>query len=91
MNITYADIKSKFIEKLENITIVMNPNEIDDKPLREDLRLLNFDIANIVFLLEDTYNVDTSDIAIEDLQTVRDIINMFYNEINKGNLNDTNI
>jgi acyl carrier protein len=81
MSISYIEIKDKFIEQLDKITIVINKNDIDDKTLREDMRLLNVDIFNIIVELEDYYDVDTSNTDIEDIKTIRDLLNLFLNTI----------
>ncbi|MGA2435457.1 MAG: hypothetical protein ABSG25_09240 [Bryobacteraceae bacterium] len=78
---TYEEIKEDFIAQLEQLTLVINKNELDNKLLMDDLLLMPADIYNIVISLEELYDVDTSDIDMEDLLTVKDVIVMFEEAI----------
>jgi acyl carrier protein len=83
--VDYNEIKDDFIIQLEQKTLVINKERIDDKLLVDDLYLTQTDIFDIVVSLEDIFDVDTSETDLESLKTVRDIIEMFEREINKEN------
>lgn len=75
-------VLSKVIKTIHEKAILREPVNItidtNDTNLRDDLDLATLDIAEICMALESFYKINLNDILIENLRTVKDLVNAVF-------------
>nr|MBQ0091269.1 acyl carrier protein [Candidatus Enterousia merdequi] len=72
-------VLSKVIKTIHEKAILREPVNITiDTNLRDDLDLATLDIAEICMALESFYKINLNDILIENLRTVKDLVNTVF-------------